>query len=326
MNTLTKIAVGVDVSKKQLDVAFYPAIEKGFAVTNDVKGIESLLKKLSKYQVTQVVCESSGCETLLLQMLVKHNHSAWRVEPSRIKAFIRSEGVHVKTDKSDACMMALFASQKQRGHDAIPLTEGGLQLEALTKRRDDLKMMIQAEKSRFLQSYEMICKNDLKAHIDFLEKRVECLDKQIIDLIEQNSTWKQKVAIVESMPGVGAVSSMKLIAQLPELGLISDKKIASLVGVAPFIRQSGTWRGKAFTYAGRRSVRNVLYMAALSAARNNPVLKIFYNKLIDAGKKPKVALIAVLRKMLVILNAMVRKAENWSASVAEKGQSRMKPA
>lgn len=314
MSILTNVWVGVDVSKKRLDVSIYPVMEKDFSVTNDIKGIEGLIKKLSKYQLMQMVCESSSYETLMLQMFLKRGLPAWRVEPGRIKAFIRSEGIRSKTDQSDARMMALFASQKNKNYESIALSEEGLQLESLAKRREDLQVMLQAEKTRLLQTFDAFCKKNIQSFITFLEKQIAAIENASDDLIHQNQDWLLKSELLKSVPGVGDVTSTKLIAQLPELGKIQDKQLAALIGLAPYARQSGMWKGKTFISGGRGGIRKILYMAALSAARCNPVLKIFYQKLRDAGKKPKVALIAVARKLLIILNAIIRKSQTWKST------------
>lgn len=312
MTNLTKIWVGVDVSKKTLDISVYPVLEKDFSVNNDQEGITKLIAKLSKYEIVQLVCEPSGYETLMLQMLMQQKIPCWRVDPNRVKAFIRSEGIRAKTDQGDARMMALFSSQKQKDHTSIALSESGLQLEALSKRRDDIQKTLQAEKTRWHQTIDSFCKKSIKESINFLEQQLSEINKQINDLIDKNDDWQRKAVILQSIPGVGEITANRLIAQVPELGKIDDKKLTALIGVAPYTRQSGAWRGKSFIIGGRAEVRKDLYMAAFSAAHHNPVLKVFYKRLRDAGKPFKVAIIAVIRKLLIIVNAMVRNNKEWN--------------
>lgn len=315
MTTVTNIWVGVDVSKKRLDISIYPTgLEKDFYVTNDINGIQRLIDRISKYNLIQMVCESSSYEVLMLQMFLKHNLNAWRVEPNRIKSFIRSEGVHVKTDASDARMIALFAAQKIRSYDTIAMTAEGLQLDALSRRRDDLKVAVQAEKNRLQQFLDEVCQKSVQDTIAFLEGQIDIINTALDSLISNNPAWAQKRQLMLSVPGVGPVTSTILLAQLPELGGICDRQLASLIGLAPYTRQSGAWKGKSFISGGRAAIRKVLYMAALVSARHNPPLQAFYKKLRAAGKPTKVALIAVARKLLIILNAILHKSQPWHYS------------
>jgi transposase len=317
MNTVTKIWIGVDVSKKRLDVSIYP-IGKDFSVANDVDGIKNLIRKISNYQVVQMVCESSGYEILLLQMFLKNGLPTWSVEPSRIKAFIRSKGVHAKTDQSDARMMAQFANQNEKNYESVEITEQKLQLASLSKRREDLQGVIQAEKTRLSQTFDSLCKQSIEKSIAFLEQQISQISDTLQGLIDDDQVLQLKSNLLLSVPGVGNITTAKLIAELPELGIASDKQIAALVGLAPFTRQSGNWKGKSFIYGGRSGIRKILYMAALSASRCNIVLKEFYKKLRAAGKKPKVAIIAVARKLIVILNAIIRKSQLWSVATTQE--------
>lgn len=314
MKTLSKIYVGVDVSKKNLDVHLHP-VNKKLQVTNDEKGLEKLTVFLKNFDIDQIVCEASGgYELLMMRMLEKKEFKVWRVEPRRIKAFIRSEGVYAKTDACDAKMIALFGAEKTPKHVLIPLSDEALQLKAVVNRRHDLTLMISAEKTRLKQAYDPFCKNLMEQCILFLEKQMEVVDAEILKCINKNNEWKQKAKIAQSMPGIGPVSAALLIAELPELGLVKSKPIAALAGVAPYTRQSGSYRGNAYIGGGRSYLRNILYMAALSAARANPILRKFNERLRNAGKKPKVTIVAVVRKIIVILNAMFRKNAMWKTT------------
>jgi transposase len=311
MKTLSKIYVGVDVSKKILDVHLHP-VNKKLQVTNDASGIEKLTVFLRNFDVDQVVCEASGgYELLMMRMLEKRGFKVWRVEPRRIKAFIRSEGVYAKTDACDAKMIALFGAEKTPKHVLIPLSDESLQLKAVVNRRHDLSLMVAAEKTRLKQAYDPFCKKLMEQSILFFEQQMNSVEAEILKCINKSQEWKQKAKLAQSVPGIGPVSAALLIAELPELGLVKSKPIAALAGVAPYTRQSGSYRGNAYIGGGRSHLRNTLYMAALSAARANPVLKKFNDRLRNAGKKPKVTIVAVVRKLIVILNAMFRKKEAW---------------
>jgi transposase len=311
MNTIAQIYVGVDVAKNFLDIYLQP-VGKAFRVTNDAHGIRKLIKELSKYTVEQIVCEASGgYEQLMFKKLRDKNHNVWLVDPKRIRAFIISEGINAKTDKIDAQMIALFASQKQLKYKPIVPSPEEEHLSALANRRDDLVKMIVKEKNRLGHPQYTHCKAIVAEHIEFMERQVKRLDAAIKQLINNNDDLNNKAKIIESVPGMGKVSTSMLLAQLPELGAIDDKQVASIIGVAPFIRQSGNSKGTAAIKGGRSSLRSVIYMAANVAIRYNPVLKAFYERLRKAGKKFKVALIAVMRKLITILNTMVKKNEQW---------------
>lgn len=311
MHNLPKIYVGVDVSKNSLEIHMYP-VNKSMRVKNDESGIAKLISMLSKFKTEQIAFEASGgYERLLMQILLKSNLPAWRVEPRRIKGFIRSEGVHAKTDASDARMIALFASQKECKVTPVAISDQMWELKALVARRQDVSVMLTGEKTRLQQSYGTLANQLIQDTINFLTQQLDALDKNIKTLIKSNNEWKQKSELAQSMNGIGPVSAAILIAEMPELGLINSKSIAALAGVAPIVKQSGDYKGYSATGGGRTQVRHVLYMAALTAAFNNPIFKAFYNRLINKGKKPKVALIAIVRKMLVILNSMFKNNQAW---------------
>lgn len=314
MQTLSKVYVGVDVSKKNLDIHIHP-INKAMRIKNDEAGIAKLISSLGKYKVEQVVFEASGgCERLLMRILQKNNIFAWRVEPRRIKGFIRSEGVYAKTDASDAKMIALFAAEKTCKVTPVALTDEIFDLKAFVTRRHDLSIMISGEKTRLQQTYNSECNKLIEETIEFLAKQQQAIDIKIQSLIKANNEWKQKSKIAQSMKGIGPISAAILIAELPELGLVQGKSIAALVGVAPFVRQSGNYNGNAQIGGGRSHVRRVVYMAGLTAAHSNPIFKEFYVKLRNKGKKAKVAIISVVRKMLVVLNAMFKNNTLWKSA------------
>lgn len=314
MQNLPQVYVGVDVSKKNLDAHIHP-INNNLRVKNDETGINKLLGLLAKYQIQQVVFEASGgYELLLLRTLQSANVPAWRVEPRRIKGFIRSEGKYAKTDACDAKMIALFAAEKKCNVTPIELTQEMLDLKALVTRRHDLCVMIAGEKTRLQQAYNAHCKQKIQQSIEFLSNQQNDIEKEIQLRVKLNENWNQKMKVAQSMKGIGPVSAAILIAELPELGLVKNKPIAALVGVAPYDRQSGNFKGNSHVRGGRSQVRRVLYMAGLCAAHSNPIFKNFYKKLRDKGKKPKVAIIAVVRKMLVVLNAMFKNNTLWKSA------------
>lgn len=307
--SLPQIFVGVDVSKKTLNVHIHP-FKKAFTVPNSKVGINRMKRELEGYSVGQIVCEATGgYETLLATEL----NNVWVVEPKRIKAFIMSESVNAKTDDIDARMIAHFAAQKKPKHTLQPRSKEVEVVRALNQRRSDILEMINKESNRIQHPSQIHCKKELKKHISFLDKALIKIDCEIECLIKNNASLAKKAAIIQSVPGVGKVTAATLIGYLPELGTINDKEIAALVGVAPFDKQSGSFKGKSIIKGGRPEIRNVIYMAAVSAKKFNDPMKIFYERLIAAGKKPKVALVAIMRKLIIVLNAMIKKEQSWQA-------------
>jgi len=314
MNNLPKVFVGVDVSKNNLDVFVHP-VKKQLKIENSEEGVAKLKKELSGYDVQRVVCESSGgYEYLLLSTLKNSGYKTWLVDPKRIKAFIVSEGIKAKTDAIDAKMIARFAAEKDSTYESQRcFDEESTKLSALYKRKTDLTEMLVMEKLRLDHPMTKACKNLIEQHIDFLEQQRQAVDSEIDTMIKNNNDWSNKAKIVESVPGIGKATAAALIAELPELGKIENKQIAALLGVAPFTRQSGEWKGNASISGGRSAPRNAVYMATLSAMRYNPVIKIFYERLRKAGKPAKVAIVAAMRKMITIINTILRKAQMWVA-------------
>jgi transposase len=303
--------VGIDISKKRLDVFIYPEA-RYLKFTNDAQGHKMLIEALKGYNIKVIVFEASGgYEIGILLALQKNKHNVWRIEPRRVKAFKKSEGIYAKTDASDAKMLALFGAEKKQKYVQEPITEEALQLQSWVRRRDDLKKQLIAEKARLQQEFDIECKKFIKSSIEFIEKQMALVESKIKLLVDNNDQLQTKSRIAQSMKGVGPVLAAKILVSLSELGKASNKEIAALAGVAPYANESGSYKGRSFIRGGRAELRRDLYMAALSAAHHNPILKKFYEKLRKAGKKAKVAIIAVARKMLVILNAMFRKNEAW---------------
>ena len=313
MENITKTYVGVDISKDKFDVYLHP-IGKVFSFANSKYGVEELISYLSTYTVAQIVCESTGgYENLMLKMLRSFGFKVWQVEPNRIKSFIRSKGKKVKTDVIDAHMIALFSAQEVQEHGYIEYGKNHELLRDLVKRKKDLVEMIVSEKQRLRHPSRVFCKFEIQAHIDFMNKQITEIEIAIEDIIDKDDDLNKKVAIIESVPGIGKATAAMLVAEMPELGNIENKKASALIGVAPYTQQSGQYKGKSFISGGRAIVRSALYMAALVASRFNPALKEFYRRLCDIGKKPpKVALVAVMRKLITILNVMVKKQTKWN--------------
>jgi len=314
MNKIPKVFVGVDVSKNNLDIHINP-IEKSFKIENSVSGMKRLIKELALYEVGQVVCESSGgYENLLLETLTRWSIKNWQVDPKRIKAFIASEGVLLKTDKNDAKMIALFASQKRCKYTAhrIYSREKERKLKALVIRKLNLTDMRTMEKLRLGAPTQLYCKKEISASIKFLTKQIKEVEEKINDIIDNDDEFKRKSKILESMPGVGKATASTLISTVSEMGKIENKKIASLVGVCSVNKESGKYRGKARIQGGRPEPRKALYMATLSAIKCNQPLSEFYKRLRGKGKAPKVAIVAVMRKMIVMMNAMIKSNREWA--------------
>lgn len=311
MNTISQVAVGIDISKDTLDI-YVNQTREGFSCANNAKGFKQLIKRLSRYQVSQVVYESTGgYEYLLSKVLKDRGYKQWQVDPKRIRAFIISEGIRAKTDKIDAEMIALFAAQKQCKYSKEQRSDQHDLLVALTKRRASLVKIAAEEKNRLRHPGHVYCKERITNLIALLELEIKAIEKEITQLIKKNDDWERKKSIIKSMPGMGDVCSSVLIGSLSELGKVNDKEIAALVGVAPYIQQSGTMKGKAAIRGGRYFVRDALYMACHTAIRFNKRLKEFYDRLCHEKKCFKVAITAVMRKIIVILNAMVRNNETW---------------
>ena len=314
MSTVAKIHIGVDVSKARLDVHMNP-LNKAIAFVNSEDGIRQFIEELKPYKVEQIVCESSGgYEDLMLKTLRRSGYKVWQVDPNRIKSFMRSEGKRAKTDVIDARMIALFSAQKAQPHEHVVQGKNHDLLCDLVKRRKDLTDMITIERLRLKHPSQKSCIDEIQAHIDFMNEQIKTLDKKINQLIEEDDDLNKTAKIIESVPGIGRITSALLLAKMPELGRIENKQAAALVGVAPYTQESGQYRGASFIAGGRGIVRAGVYMAALVASRFNKKMKAFYQKLKAAGKKPKVALVAVMRRLVVILNIMIKEKTMWSGS------------
>jgi transposase len=305
--------VGVDVSKATLDVAILP-IGEHFVVPNDEAGIDELLGKLlAEVSDALVVLEASGgFERPLAAALAASSAgiALFVVNPRQARDFAKATGRLAKTDRLDAFVLAHFAEAIRPTPRAIPDAEAREFQEILARRRQIIRMM-SAEKNRLGASTSKAVRGRIEAHIRWLEKELSRTDGDLDETIENSPTLKENEALLRSVPGVGPVLCRTLLAELPELGSLSARELSALVGVAPLNRDSGTLRGRRTVWGGRARVREALYMGALIASRFNPAIKEFYERLVSGGKPKKVALVACMRKLLVVLNAVMRERTPW---------------
>lgn len=310
MDTKEKqIFTGIDVSKETLDVAVDGEAD-GQQYANDAVGIAALAVWLAEKEVTLVVVEASGgWELDLVTALAVSGLPAAVVNPTRVRNFAKALGQYAKTDKIDACVLARFAAVVQP--PVRPLKSGEqARLAAVISRRQQLVDMLTQEKNRRVTTREEM-RDQLERHIRWLETELADLNNQLEKLVAHCAEWQAKKEVMMSVKGVGPVTATTLLADLPELGTLNRQQIAALVGLAPLNKDSGRKRGKRHIFGGRKAVRAKLYMAALSAAKHNPIIRSFYERLLAKGKLEKVALTACMRKLLVILNAMIRDMEPW---------------
>jgi transposase len=307
--------VGIDVSKERLDMVVYPTGEaRSFG--NDNTGITKATTWLKQVNPAIIVMEATGgMEVSLYIALQEVKLPVAVINPRQIRDFARSMGILAKTDKVDAKVLARYAATIQPEPRPLP-DEEARQLNALVTRRCQLVGMITAENNRAAITRDKTMKQRIHAHIDWLKQELAGIDKDISQMIKGNPVWHAKDELLQSVPGVGPVLSATLIAELSELGALNRKRIAALVGVAPFNRDSGKHRGERSIWGGRCRVRQPLYMATLSAVRFNPVITIFYERLLANGKEKKVALTACMHKLLTILNAMLKHNSYWSYNSA----------
>ncbi|HLB40762.1 MAG TPA: IS110 family transposase, partial [Candidatus Babeliales bacterium] len=309
------VYVGVDIAKAKLDTHIHPTGEH-FTVENSKAGIQGLLVRLAKYQVQQVVFEASGGYELLLQaQLTKAQLPGWRVNPARVSSFRAAEGMHAKSDSFDAKALALFAAKNSPNYAPHQASATEAQLKLLIERRADLIKMLIAEKARLKAPECAAIRKSIARIIKVLEAEIKNLDQEINALAKASEPLSNKLTVLTSIPGIAQKTAVALLATMPELATIDGKKACALIGVAPYTRQSGMFKGKEFIRGGRFVPRKALYMAVLTGVRCNPVLKEFYQRLITKGKRPKVALIAAMRKLVVIITVMLRKNQTWQVAV-----------
>ncbi len=302
--------VGIDVSKARLDGAVVPTGEQ-WSDSNDDTGIDRIVQLLGKMQPVRIVLEATGgMEVPVSAALAAAGLPVVIVNPRQVRDFAKATGKLAKTDSIDAQVLARFGQAIRP--DIRPLPDAATrELDTMLTRRHQITEMITAESSRILTVSGRVRAN-IQAHIDWLKECLKQLDKDLADALRSSPIWREKDNLLQTVPGVGKVTSLTLLARLPELGTLNRKQVAALVGVAPLNRDSGTLRGNRTIWGGRASVRSVLYMAALAASRWNPTLRAFYQHLLSKGKEKKVALTACMRKLLTILNAMLKYHTTWN--------------
>ncbi|MBT3601754.1 MAG: IS110 family transposase [Candidatus Latescibacteria bacterium] len=306
--------IGIDVSKSRLDVCSTHS-EAAWDFENSDLGHRSLIRKLKRLHPVLIVLEASGgYEALVANALYQAKLPVVVVNARRVRYFAKAKGVLAKTDRIDAKVLADFAQAVRPEIRPFP-DEEVQKLATLTMRRRQLVSMITSEENR-LASASILIQAQIKEHVAWLKQQLKQLDKDLTQTITKSPLFEDHNNLLQSVPGVGKTTSATLLAQLPELGNLSHKKIAALVGVAPFNDDSGTHKGKRRIWGGRSSVRSALYMATLAATRFNPVIQAFFKRLRQAGKPAKVALTACMRKLLIILNAILRDQKPWNLSLS----------
>jgi transposase len=313
VNNKEQIVVGIDVSKAVLDVAVLPSGEV-LEFANDASGIEELSQRLQSLAADLVVMEATGgYETAVATALVANGLRVAVVNPRQIRDFAKATGRLAKSDRIDAAVIAAFGRAIEPEIVRLP-DEDARELEALLVRRRQLVAMRVQEVNR-MGLMQGAMRKRVKAHIDWLEKEIDKLDVDLTAGLRKSPAWRAKDELLQSFKGVGPITSGTLLVALPELGQLDRRAIAALVGLAPFNCDSGTMRGRRSIYGGRSQVRTLLYMAATTAIRSNPVIRAFYERLKSRGKPHKVAMVACMRKMLTILNAMVRQSTPWTPEI-----------
>jgi transposase len=306
---MNEIFVGIDVSKDSLEVALRPS-NTVQSFTNGDEGIAQLIESLRPQQPALIVLEATGkYERPVARALAVEGLLFNIINPRQGRAFAKATGVLAKTDRIDALLLARFAEMLQPEARSLK-DEQTEALSDLVIRRRQIVEMITAEKNRLALATKRV-RRDIQVHIRWMEKRLEDINDDIDELIRQSPLWREKDKLLQSVTGVGPVLASTILASLPELGSLNRKQIAALVGVAPFNRESGRYKGKQKIQGGRASVRNVLYMGTVAGIRANPVLRTFYERLVAKGKPKKLALTACMRKLLVILNTMVKNGTCW---------------
>lgn len=307
-----EITVGIDVSKARLDVHVHP-LGESFAVGNDEAGVEGLAERLAQLAgVVGVGVEASGrFERLAVASLAEAGLPVMVLNPAQVKAYAQAIGQRVKTDPLDARLIAQFLAAVRPEPRPLP-DEATRQLAALMARRRQLVGMLAAEKARYKQASPGVVRISLARMVTTLLDALKELDRDIDTTMRGTPVWRDKENLLVSVPGVGPTIARTLLAELPELGQLNPRQVAALAGLAPYTRQSGRWRGQSRIGGGRSVVRTALFMGAMVATRHNPTLKAFRDRLVANGKPKLVAIVAVARKLLTILNAIIRDQKPWT--------------
>lgn len=304
------LVIGIDVSKQYLDVAFGSQDKATVRLEYTEQKVRELVQHCQQQSPSLIVLESTGgLERPLMTAMLQAGLPVARIQPQRIRYFAKSLGILAKTDRLDAQVLVRYGETARPQPTALP-TEQQQQLAGLVARRQQLIEMRVSEENR-LSTMPKDVQTNIQEHLDYLHTAIEQIETEIDELIADAPDMREKRDLMVAVPGVGPVTTSVLLARLPELGQLNRKQIVALVGLAPFNKDSGGKSGKRTIYGGRKDVRQALYMATLSATRFNPVIKAFYRRLIDAGKPFKVALVAAMRKLLTILNAILRSRQPW---------------
>lgn len=306
------IVVGIDVSKDRLDVHVEPSGE-AFVVARDAAGLEALIGRLGPLAPRTIAVEATGgFETVVVASLAAASLPVVVVNPAQVRAFAKAIGKRAKTDPIDAAIIARFVAATTPEVRPLPDEETRHLSDLVTRRRQIIQMIV-AERQREKRAPTRMKKSILRL-LKALQKELTEIDSEIDDAVRGSPVWRAGEDLLASVPGVGSTIARTLLAELPELGRLARREIAALVGLAPYTRQSGQWRGKSFIGGGRATVRAALFMGAMTAVRYNPALRTFHQRLIAAGKPKMVALIAVARKLLTILNAILRDKKPWQSA------------
>jgi transposase len=307
------VVVGIDVSKGSLDVHVLPGGES-FAVPRDATGLDELADRLAALSPRAVAVEATGgLEAVVVATLGTAGLPVVVVNPAQVRAFARALGRRAKTDPIDAAVIARFAAATAPAVRPLPDAATRL-LGGLVARRRQVVAMIVAERQRARHLSEPRLQRSVARILAALDAELRTLDKDLDDAVRNSPAWREKEDLLASVPGVGPTIARTLLAELPELGALDRRQVAALAGLAPWTRQSGQWRGRSFIGGGRRSVRAALFLGAMVAARHNPALRDFRQRLLEAGKPKLVALVAVARKLLTILNAILRDRQPWQTA------------
>ena len=304
--------VGIDVGKDTLDIAILE-LQAHWQVPNDECGIRELVKQLKRYRLSRVLVEATGgYERSFVEACVSKDLPVIILQPLKVRQFAKAEGLLAKTDKIDAFLIARMGKRMELEPRALPDKKVQKVRDLLSRKRQLMEQRTQ-ELNRSHKAVDFIKRSHLRS-LRMLDKEIAWVEKHLVSNVAEVEQWQATYHIVTSVPGIGDGVAYTLLGELPELGQLTHKQIAALTGLAPFNHDSGKLRGKRRIRGGRAPIRTVLYMAMLSAIQHNPVMKAFYTKLVGQGKHKKVAITACMRKMMVILNAMVRDQKEWQMS------------
>jgi transposase len=312
VSTSAGVWVGIDISKAHVDVAVYGGAQ--WRETTDSGGLARVTSQLVDLRTTLVVMEASGgYEVPVAAVLAAAGVAVAIVNPRQVRHFARATGVLAKTDRLDAAVLAHFGALVQPEPRALPDADQVALLELVQRRRQLVDLLVAEQQRRRTVGGRV--GQQIQEHVSWLERRLDEIDRDLRDMLRASPVWREKDDVLQGVPGVGPALSATLLAELPELGALTRRQIAALVGVAPLARDSGTLHGRRTCWAGRASVRSVLYMATLVATRFNPHIRVVYERLRTAGKPKLVALVACMRKLLITLNAMLAHRTAWRTEV-----------